>query len=883
MLSMTRVSVKQARDYYSKDDYYLESAGVWQGKGAETLGLDSKILEDDFNQLITGKTPKDSEIQFNIANGGKESKHTAGADLTFSAPKSVSCMALMFDDERIKEAHSMAVTKTLQYVEENLAQVRRKVDKQVLHEKTDNLIAAKFMHMSSRELDPQLHTHCVVINASQKEDGQWRAFDYSQIFNNKKNLGMMYRNELAIELQKMGYKVEFDSQGLFEIAGFNEKILEEFSIRSKQIEERYQELKVLYPNVSKTELKAQATIETRKFKDEPTLDELKKQWQERFSELGITHEQIINHDHQVKNQQQLTIDEAIKVSMHALTENEAVITQEQVIATTNRLNFGRFTSDEIIHCLKNNHSGIIEIKPNHYSTKEMVQMEHSILAQVKDAKGTQEAVIADKEQVFELIANYEYNRRINLTPDQIKGVKHILHSEDKIIAIQGNAGTGKTTMLDVVRDLCEKQSDIELVGLSFTGKAATEIEAASQIKSGTIASFLNSQEPIDHSKKRLYIIDESSMVSIKDMSALFEKCKSENAKMVLIGDTKQLQSIGAGKVFTSLQEHEVISTVTLKENIRQTEEIYKLAVDMMADHKAFESYLTLANNQKIIVENKLENRLEAMADKYCSNYEGTILVTTRNAERDELNSIIRSKLQGQGAIDNNDTSFKVKEPKNLQTVDKFFLQNYSIDDIVVCHSRLLGAPNTEIKVSEVNPITHEITGYDKNGVKHVVNVAQDGNQLNVYQQKTKDFAVGEKIIFLRNDKKLGVMNGQTATVTRIDDNMQFKLESGQEIKIDIANGYNYLTHGYAVTTYKAQGQTAKNVIFHADTKAKMNYILAYVGMSRGKEGISIFTDDKAKLSKAFSLSQDKTSTLSASIKFEKAPKLEESQSLKPML
>lgn len=868
MLSVTRVSVNQAREYYSKDDYYLESAGIWQGKGAELLGLDgNKIQERDFNRLIKGRNPEKSEVEFQIAHGGKAHEHTAGADLTFSAPKSVSCMALVFNDERIKEAHNLAVSKTLEYVEENLAQVRRKTNGEVLHDKTDNIIAAKFMHVSSRELDPQLHTHCVVINASQKEDGSWRAFDYSEIFNNKKNLGMMYRNELAIQLQKLGYKVEFDSQGLFEIAGFNKNLLEEFSQRSKQIDERYQELRKLYPDVSKSELKAQATIETRKAKDEPKLDELLKQWDERVSTLQLNADNVIDKNYQLRESREVTITEAVKQAVFALTENEAVLSKEDIIATTNKLHFGKFSTEEIINHIKTNDS-YVQLPNEKFTTKELAQIERNILETVKSSINTQDEII--KSNLDLKIANYENNHGFKLTSDQADGVGHILQSNDKFIAIQGSAGTGKTTMLDCVREICQaERSDIEIIGLSFTGKAASEIEAASQIKSSTIASFLNSKEFINPDNKRLYVVDEASMVSIKDMNALIEKCNSENAKIVLIGDTKQLQSIGAGKIFSSLQEHESISTVHLKENVRQIEETYKKSVDLMAEHRVFESYIELKNNHKIIESPDLTDRFTQMVDKYCQSHHDTILVTSRNADRDTLNDLIRVNLQQQDKISSDNVLFNVHESKNLQTVDKFFIDKYQVDDIVICHSRLLGKPNTEFKITEINPLKHEISGIDKDGKLHNIDVSRHGNELNIYKQNTKDFALGEKIIFLRNDKDLGVMNGQAATVTEIQNKiMTVKLEDGKKLSIDIENRYNYITHGYALTAYKSQGQTAKNVIYHADTKASMNYNQAYVGMSRGKQDISIFTDDKDKFAKAIGIEQSKTSTLAHNIKFD---------------
>jgi ATP-dependent exoDNAse (exonuclease V) alpha subunit len=617
------------------------------------------------------------------------------------------------------------------------------------------------MHVSSRELDPQLHTHCVVINASQKDDGKWRAFDYSEIFNNKKDLGMMYRNELAIELQKMGFKIEFVKPDLFEIAGFDKAVLEEFSIRSKQIDARFQELKALHPNTNDAVLKNQATLETRKVKDEPKLEVLKEQWAERLNNLGINQQNIIKHDDTLPEQLNLSVNDAVNKSMQILTETEAVINQEKIIAMTNKLNFAKFSTSEIIENLQSN-PNLVNLGSNKYTTKEIKHTERAILNFVENTQNTQAKIISEPEKLRTGIEAYELSQGFSLTCDQRNAVKHILDTKDKVIAIQGDAGTGKTTMLDTVRTICDKEcQDVEIVGLSFTGKAAHEIQEASNIQSSTIASFLNSKSEIDPNQKRLYVIDEASMLSIQDMKRVLQKCESENAKIVLIGDTKQLQAIGAGKIFQSLQEHEKIATVHMKESKRQSESIYKESADLMANKKTIEAFHKLTENNKIIEIVSKNERFDTIATEYCNSHKDTILVTARNADREALNSGIRLKLQEQNKISKVDNDLTIRESKNLQPADKYFTQNYAIGDIVVCHSDLMGKAGTEIKITGINRKTNEIIGVNKSNVEFKVNVMKHGNELNIFKETTKQFAVGEKIVFLKNDKGLQVMNGQS--------------------------------------------------------------------------------------------------------------------------
>ncbi len=218
-------SSAQAGTYYAQDDYYTkDSAGEpsrWDGKGAESLGLTGPVDRTQFESLLNGE----------LSNGvvlkrGQEGRHQPGWDLTFSAPKSVSLVALVGEDSRVIETHNMAVTAALRYLEATTAQARIKQEGKSAIETTGNWIIARFTHDTSRELDPQLHTHAVVINATQRADGEWRALSSKEIFRAKMVGGAIYRAELARALQRLGYEVEVGHRdGRFEVQGFSKEQL----------------------------------------------------------------------------------------------------------------------------------------------------------------------------------------------------------------------------------------------------------------------------------------------------------------------------------------------------------------------------------------------------------------------------------------------------------------------------------------------------------------------------------------------------------------------------------------------------------------------------------------------------------------------------------
>ncbi len=239
MLSLSRVSQYHGQNYFSKDNYYAREKAVenseWQGLGAELLGLTGMVDSKVFQGLLEGRSPIEG-LRLNSLHDNDGSKRRAGIDLTFSAPKSVSLAALVAGDKHLEIAHQQAVVAALNVVEQRYAitRVGAKHDRQ--NESSGNIIAAKFQHDTSRAKDPQLHTHCVILNAVRRKDGEWRSLHNDEMFANSKLIGLVYQNDLASRVKKLGYDVERKANGTFEIKGYSEEQLRAFSKRREKIE-----------------------------------------------------------------------------------------------------------------------------------------------------------------------------------------------------------------------------------------------------------------------------------------------------------------------------------------------------------------------------------------------------------------------------------------------------------------------------------------------------------------------------------------------------------------------------------------------------------------------------------------------------------------------
>jgi len=859
VLSLTNVSSGQAGRYYAqKDNYYVRAEGRWTGKGSEALGLRGPVSKEDFEQLLAGKDPKGREIVAPAPNG----EHRAGLDLTFSAPKSVSILSEVFNMAEVRDAHEEAVDVALRFVESHFAQARITQDGATRRIDTGNLVIATFEHNLSREIDPQLHTHSVVMNATETVKG-WRALSNEKLYENKMLVGQVYRNELAANLKELGFAVSVGHKGLFEVEGIPANLLEHYSQRSEQIAQKVADLKEsgLYPNANEGKLREIACLGSRVAKKEADMAVVREAWNERLREQGFSKEGILDT---VREAARLQREEPapgacdyMRTAIDAITARESTFTKEEALKTAARFSIGDKRIEELERAfvdLAQTKAVVILDKDNGvFTTEEMQRIERDIVGRVDSGRDSVNPLLSKEHAESVIQDRYDY-----LTTGQKGALLHILTSADRITGIQGDAGTGKTTMLAAVREEFEKEGYL-VQGLSFTGRAAQELTKNAGIESRTLHSFLS--EDVRRDGPQVWIVDESSMVGSRQMYELVEAAGKTDVRLVLIGDSKQLQAIDAGRMFQKLQEGGM-RTARMTGTIRQKDQLYKEIVREIAEKRIDRAFEKMEAADKVHEIRDREGRLDAMVHEYVSKGDNVLIVTALNRDRSEINARVREALKSEGKLAE-EHSFLVREPKSLNAIERGLAQSYERGDVVTVNRVGLGVRlGTQGIVIGSDERRHEITLHTKEGTL-TIDVQDHADKIAVYSERQADFATGDKAVFLKNDRNLGLSNGMTGIVIDLDDkgNMTVKTDTDKEVGFNVHDRYNYLAHGYAVTDYKAQGQTSREVLFHADTSRDVSYNSFYVAVTRGEDDVHVYTDEIDTLKDQVKMDHEKTSTL----------------------
>ena len=950
MLSITNVGSAQAGNYFKKDDYYLEEGGVWQGKGAIELGLFGAVEKEEFKAVLNGRDVEGNQLVEKKPADLLKGMDRAGVDLTFSAPKSVSILAIA--DSSMKSIHDRAVGHTLDYIEKNNMQTREQKDGVREVFKTGNMVCAKFDHLISRELDPQLHTHCVVMNMTQKENGEFRAAHNDSLYKDKMDLGRIYRNELAKELLGSGYQIEITDhkQSFFEVKGVDKDLLKAFSKRRAQVLERFEELRNSgkYLTLSDAELKEIAALDSRKIKPEHLeKGKLKEDWERVIKENGLTlskiKETVLSHAKNQEREPFLTKEALIERAAAVKTSTEAVFEKTEIIAEAVKHGLGAYNTDELEKTF--NHikekGTLVDLGMragiSRYSTLEMQDMEKEIVRMVNASKGQYQPLIFEN-RLNDFMDREEKTQGFSFTGGQREAAAAILTSRDRVNIIQGDAGTGKTAFLNIVKKAMD-QSGGSVLGIGFTGRSAAEMEGVG-IASLTIDSllgrdieFVNPGRPLPPLKDRLkgqptdrvmpeeakekrvvfqiergstLIMDEASMTGNRHFHKLLKVAEKGNLKLVIQGDKKQLSSISAGRMHDVLQEKTDVKKVELTQMLRQKQgsEAFH-SVQAFQKNGMDQALQTLYDQGNLVEMNFRLKRYEAVRDAALSVMEkgSWLVVTDKNKDREALNHMIREKLIEKGVVNGEGRGFMVRSSANISPDLSRSADAYKVGHVVV----VTGYINRNVKagsewtVKEVDPDKNVLTLSDGTRARRI-NAGANGHKLSAFEMDRKAFSKGDQVVFLKNDRKLGVTNGTMGKIIRMNDQGSVTVAVGEgdkkrPVTFNLKGKgntpkYDYIDHSYAVTVHKSQGMTVDRCIVHHDASdgmATQNSI--YVGITRAREQTRIFSSNFDQA--GFSLKKQakewhiKTSALEEyerkGVDQDIGPKLEEYRSVRPKI
>jgi conjugative relaxase-like TrwC/TraI family protein len=880
MIKINKVAQKSgsAGRYYSeqgnKESYYnqdSQTVGQWHGQGLKGIGIKdgANVETTELDFILDGKTSNGKEKL--TYNAGDE-KRRKGYDVTFTPDKSVSIAYALSKENNdiekanlIKNIHMEAVKATMLEIEKK-ANFRETKNHRTTLKSGGNLIYSEYVHEVNRELEPNLHSHCVISNLVLTPNG-YKALDNAEILEYQKTFQRIYTNKLAKLSVENGISIESTKNG-FRYSGISQELCDKYSKRSAQIKELLPELRKKYPAVSDVELREMAALATRKSKDTSknltaTLDKEDLNQYEDFKKANENKE--INEN---LNNIFMKPKMALEASYKDLSNKEAVFSENQLISKA--LDYSLLSSiDDIRKEIKKNKE-LIRLNEKEYTTREMIMLEKNIKKNFINGINSDQA-IASKETITSGINNFETENKFNLSTEQKNAITTILNSKDRFAIIQGVAGAGKTTLLNCVNNIA-KSENCELIAISFQGKAADEMARVlgKDVRSSTIESFKNMN--LSGENKKLVIMDEASMTGLKDMDAVIEKCKQNNAKLVMLGDIKQIQSISAGNSFEQAQKLG-LSTAELWESRRQKTEEYAKTVELFARGQSKKSFDSIIKNGKI-AEFDDENKIKATIDKYnefkLKNPDKSILITCNtNAEKDLINSIIHDQRVEKGEI-LNEKEYIVSKNKNLSEIDMRFAKNYEKDDkIFLKDNSVIGKSGEEFKIESTDNAKNIVNLVNlKTHEKKVLDLKDPdltGKIGGITREESEKLGIGDRIMLLKNDRMFNVKNGQMGLITDIKDNFM-TLKIGEEnketdvIKIDL-NKYNNLTKSYAVSVNKSQGMTSDFVIcsLKSDVINKNNF---YVSLSRGKNDYYIITDNIDKTKENIEIAQKKTSALS---------------------
>lgn len=785
--------------YLAQSEYYLggsEPPGEWiaadEGFG---IAIGARVEAELFEHLHAAIGPDGAPL---LSNGGNRIDRVPGYDMTFSAPKSVSVLWALCDEELrqgIEAAQADAVRAAIAVVERHAGFSRR--GRNGLHSESVRLSVAAFQHGEARPTehddgrvfaDPQLHTHAVILNLARRADGTVGTLDGRRLFAWKMAAGAIYHLALASGLQRSGLEIsDVGKNGMFEIAGVDGKLTEYFSARRAEIEETLEEAGLT--SAAAPALAGAITKASRKTKAAANHIDRFKMWKEMAAAQDYESERVVEGARTAVapvSPREHDISARLRIIPEELTQTESVFERRQLVAavatalTGSGASVNRIEQDvqNLIETRSVVELGADAIGEMRYSTPEMIRLEREILA-IARKLSARSLPVPDRALADRLVVEG------NLSGEQADAVS-VATAGSAIAVIEGAAGSGKTTSLRPVVD-AHRAAGYTVLGSATAWRIAHQLRDDLAIDARATDSWLAARSAgrpfLDD--RTLLIVDEAGQLSSGQMHAVLTEVERAGAKLVLVGDRRQLQPIGAGGALSIVAR--AIDVARVDQVVRQRDEWARQATMALAAGKTSEALQAYAGRDHLHLHAGARAAVKAMADAWeaatSSPGEQTILLLARtNGQVREINGEIRNRMRTGG---------------------------------------MLRGPDIGIDAVTGSGQSYELA-----------------------------LAVGDEIRFLVRHDGLGVVNGTTGTVTAIsgrdtaNPTITARLQNTDVTfaPTDLADdkGQVRLGHAYASTIYGAQGLTADRSLFLLDPACDRHD--TYVGLSRARDITEIFAD-----------------------------------------
>jgi conjugative relaxase-like TrwC/TraI family protein len=851
-----------AARHLSNNDYYSVGetiTGQWMGRGAELLGLQGNVTIEQFEAIRLGVDPSTGEFlrqRQNVDRFNQDGEKIATArnlyDFTVSAPKALSVQAL--EDPRLIEAHKAGVSEITAEME-RLAGARVRSlganDTRI----TSNLVIARYDHDTSRELDPQIHTHLVAGNLTfDGAEGKWKALQASAIYEHREYLTEVYRNVVARELTNYGYRIEdrfeHGKDYGFGIAGIKEATLEKYSQRSAQRDAAIAEFLDKNGRLPSDNEIARLVRDSRPEKlTEITTAEVKagqraRMTTEEAAALKDLREAALDRG-SIREQSPAAV--SLAYAREHIFERVSVAKEHELYTEALRHGRGRVDLSELkAALLAEVASGAMLTARGEVATKESLKRERQMVATINEGAG----------QYRPLGRAHEFVASDRLRPEQKTAVLAALDSRDLAINIRGAAGTGKTDLLrDLHRGLNESRRSV--VPVAPTTAAVEELQKVGFSQAMTVARLLSDPQQRHELAGQVLIVDEAGMVSSKDMAELLSLAKSKDARIVFSGDTRQIKSVEEGDALRVLERESNLKAVSLLQVQRQTSAEYKAAVEALRNHPA-EGFAKLESMGAVReVDWRLRSQevskayREAAAVPNAKGKARDVLVVA--GTHDEIRSVthaIRQDRKRAGELSQGET-FVRHTALNWTEAQRKQTKNYQPGQVLIFHKATKDIDKNEA-LEVVTAGKTGVAARKPNGQEVLITV-RHAAAFAVFERDTLEVSTGDKLLLQANwrDKQFRATNGELVTVAAVESGA-IKLSDGRHVPAE----YHQFTHGYVVTAHRSQGKTVDYEVIAAE---RMSHDLFYVSATRAREGLTVITSDSFSLQESIGVSGDRQS------------------------
>jgi len=853
-------SAVQAEKYFdqelSQSDYYVsdqELKGAILGRVAKRLGIEGEATREVFQSLcrnlhpLTGKslTPRMMEGR------------TVGYDINFHVPKSVSALHVLSKDSHILDAFQEAVRDTMGDIETDSKTRVRKRGKDADRD-TGEIVWGEFIHQTARPVDgatpdPHLHAHCVTFNVTyDKAEKQYKAGQFRDIKRDMPYYQARFHKRLADRLIDLGYRVR-RTKTAFEVVGVPQPVIDLFSKRTDAIGRAAKEL-----GITDAKEKDKLGARTRGKKQKGlTMAELKKDWRRQIIALGMADGENGRDPLRYNPAPQDTVT-ARECVDHALThsfERASVMQDRRVLESAYRHALGRTgaTVDQVTGQFRRD-DRVIQVKDGSQvrcTTKEVLAEENRMVRLAREGKGR-------------FAPLYSRLPEIKLEGQHKIAVGNVLSSKDQISLIMGRAGAGKTTLMKELVRLIEKMGKSVFLAAPTSQAARGVLREEGFADAETVAKLLVSQELQDKIKNGVLIVDEAGLLGVKDMLALQELAQKQKARLILCGDTRQHASVVRGDALRILHTVAGITPANVSKIFRQKKQDYREAVQALSDGDAKTAFRKLEAIDAIQEIDRTDPYSPLVSQYVTALQQGKtgLVVSPTHREGENVTAAIRHKLREVGMIGKKEVLVPRLVSLSLTEAEKADARNYEPGQVLQFGQNREGIKRgSRWTVAAVKNKT--LTLEDDVG-QAVDFTLQTVGEFDVYQKTEMPLSKGDRLRVTRNGfdtENNRLNNGQMLDVVSVNKTTITLRHPDGKLTYSVPADFGHLAHAHCITSHASQGKTVDHVFIAqpAATFPATDLKQFYVSVSRGRESVHIYTDDKEALLRHASDARDRQS------------------------